>query len=173
MLKQRGESMNTTLKRGDIVKRYNDDKGIYQYGVVADTLIFLGNRCVISFMYRKETMNFYTWTDDESSFMRIEQESLSSQLCFLSDISKIFAHVRVDYSVTAHGETISKYNSTLLTPLKSNCILEALRGSLMYNDDGYVSSFSSKCFFNLFNYFFDKEYGHCVPFPEIKFYLVS
>ena len=105
--------------------------------------------------------------------MRIEQESLPSRFCFLSDISKIFAHVRVDYSVTAHGETISKYNSTLLTPLKSNCILESLRGSLMYDDDGCPNSFSSKCFFNLFNYFFDKEYGHCVPFPEIKFYLVS
>lgn len=50
--------MNTTLKRGDIVKRYNDDKGIYQYGygVVADTLIFLGNRYAISFMYREEAM---------------------------------------------------------------------------------------------------------------------
>lgn len=36
--------MNTTLKRGDIVKRYNDDKGIYQYGVVADTLIFSGKQ---------------------------------------------------------------------------------------------------------------------------------
>lgn len=161
------------LKLGDIVKRCNDDKGIYQYGVVADTLIFLGNRYVLSFMYRKEAMNFYTWTDDEPSFIRVEQEALPSQLCFLSDISKIFAHVRVDYPVTAHGETISKYNSTLLTPLKSNCILESLRGSLMYDDDGCPNSFSSKCFFNLFNYFFDKEYGHCVPFPEIKFYLVS
>lgn len=106
-----GDSMEN-LKRGDIVKRYNDDKGIYQYGVVADTLIFLGNRCVISFMYRKEAMNFYTWTDDESSFMRIEQESLSSQLCFLSDISKIFAHVRVDYSVTERGKTVSRYNDS-------------------------------------------------------------
>lgn len=173
MLKQRGESMNTTLKRGDIVKRYNDDKGIYQYGVVADTLIFLGNRCVISFMYRKEAMNFHKWADDEGSFIRVEQESLPSELCFLSDISKIFAHVRIDYSITENGKTVSRYNESLLTPLKSNCILEALRGSLMYNDDGYVSSFSSKCFFNLFNYFFDKEYGHCVPFPEIKFYLVS
>lgn len=75
-------------------------------------------------------------------------------------------------SVTENGKTVSRYNESLLTPLKSNCILEALRGSLMYNDDGYVSSFSSKCFFNLFNEFFDKEYGHCVPFPEIKFYLV-
>ena len=81
--------------------------------------------------------------------------------------------IEFDPSVTEHGETISKYNSTLLTPLKSNCILESLRGSLMYDDDGCPNSFSSKCFFNLFNYFFDKEYGHCVPFPEIKFYLVS
>ena len=72
-----GDSMEN-LKRGDIVKRYNDDKGIYQYGVVADTLIFLGNKCIISLMYRKEAMNFYTWTDDESSFMRIEQESFKN-----------------------------------------------------------------------------------------------
>ena len=172
MLKQRGESMNTTLKRGDIVKRYNDDKGICQYGVVADTLIFLGNRYVISFMYREEAMNLYTWTDDEHSFIRVEQESLPSELCFLSDISKIFAHVRIDYSITENGKTVSRYNESLLTPLRSNCILEALRGSLMRDDDGYISSFSSKCFFNLFNEFFDKEYGHCVPFPEIKFYLV-
>lgn len=28
-------------------------------------------------------------------------------------------------------------------------------------------------FVDLFNHFFDKEYGQCVPFPEIKFYLVS
>ena len=90
----------------------------------------------------------------------------------LSDISKIFAHVRIDYSVTENGKTVSRYNDTLLTPLRGNCILEALRGSLMRDDDGYISSFSSKCFFNLFNEFFDKEYGHCVPFPEIKFYLV-
>lgn len=165
--------MNTTLKRGDIVKRYHINNGIYLYGVVSDTLVFLGRKCVISFMYRRATQTFYTWTDDEPSFMRIEQESLSSQLCFLSDISEIFAHVRIDYSITENGKTVSRYNESLLTPLKSNCILEALRGSLMYNDDGYVSSFSSKCFFNLFNYFFDKEYGHCVPFPEIKFYLVS
>lgn len=177
--------MNTTLKRGDIVKRYNDDKGIgiYQYGVVADTLIFLGNRYVISFMYRRATQTFYTWTDDEPSFIRVEQEALPSELCFLSDISKIFAHVRIDYSVTENGKTVSRYNESLLTPIKSNCILEALRGSLMRDDDGYISSFSSKCFFNLFNYFFDKEYGQCnhaieqssidcVPFPEIKFYLV-
>lgn len=84
--------MNTTLKRGDIVKRYNDDKGICQYGVVVDTLIFLGNRYVISFMYRKEAMNLYTWTDDKPSFIRVEQESLPSELCFLSDISK-YSHM--------------------------------------------------------------------------------
>ena len=112
------------------------------------------------------------WTDDEESFIRVEQESLPSELCFLSDISKIFAHVRIDYSVTEHGETVSRYNDTLLTPLKSHCILEALRGSLVYGDDGWPISFNSECFFNLFNHFFDKEYGHCVPFPEIKFYLV-
>lgn len=164
--------MNTTLKRGDIVRRYNRNKGMYQYGVVADTLVFLENKCVTCVIYREKSQTFCTWTDVEEVFMRIEQESLPSRFCFLSDISKIFAHVRVDYSVTAHGETISKYNSTLLTPLKSNCILESLRGSLMYDDDGCPNSFSSKCFFNLFNYFFDKEYGHCVPFPEIKFYLV-
>lgn len=162
--------MNTTLKRGDIVKRYNDDKGIYQYGVVVDTLIFLGNRCVISFMYRKEAMNFHKWADDEGSFIRVEQESLPSELCFLSDISKIFAHVRIDYSITENGKTVSRYNESLLTPLKSHYILESLRGSLIYDDDGYVSSFSSKCFFNLLNHFFDKEYGQCVPSPEIKFY---
>lgn len=171
------------FKRGDIIKRYNRDMGIYQYGVVADAVVFIGNECVVALMYREEVRNFYQCIDDEGSFMRIEQESLSSELCFLTDISKIFAHVRVDYSVTEYGETISRYNEILLTPLKSNCILEALRGSLMYNDDGYVSSFSSKCFFNLFNEFFDKEYGQCnhaveqsstdcVPFPEIKFYLV-
>lgn len=165
--------MNTTLKRGDIVKRYHINKGIYQYGVVADTLVFLGRKCAISFMYRRATQTFYTWTDDEPSFIRVEQEALPSELCFLSDISKIFAHVRIDYSITENGKTVSRYNDTLLTPLRSNCILEALRGSLMRDDDGYISSFSSKCFFNLFNYFFDKEYGHCVPFPEIKFYLVS
>ena len=79
---------------------------------------------------------------------------------------------------------MSRYNDSLLTPLKSNCILESLRGSLIYDDDGCPNSFNSKCFFNLFNYFFDKEYGQCnhavelrstdcVPFPEIKFYLVS
>lgn len=173
MLKRRGESMNTTLKRGDIVKRYHINKGIYQYGVVADTLVFLGHKCVICVIYREGALTFCTWTDDESSFIRIKQASLPSRLCFLSDISEIFAHVRIDYSITENGKTVSRYNESLLTPLKSNCILEALRGSLMYNDDGYVSSFSSKCFFNLFNYFFDKEYGHCVPFPEIKFYLVS
>lgn len=165
--------MNTTLKRGDIVKRYHINNGIYLYGVVSDTLVFLGRKCVISFMYRRATQTFYMWTDDEPSFIRVEQEALPSELCFLSDISKIFAHVRIDYSVTENGKTVSRYNESLLTPLKSNCILEALRGSLMYNDDGYVSSFSSKCFFNLFNHFFDKEYGQCVPFPEIKFYLVS
>ena len=172
MLKQRGESMNTTLKRGDIVKRYHINNGIYLYGVVADTLVFLGHKCVISFMYRRATQTFCTWTD-EGSFIRVEQEALPSELCFLSDISKIFAHVRIDYSVTENGKTVSRYNDTLLTPLRGNCILEALRGSLMRDDDGYISSFSSKCFFNLFNHFFDKEYGHCVPFPEIKFYLVS
>lgn len=112
------------------------------------------------------------WTDVEEVFMRIEQESLPSRLCFLSDISKIFAHVRVDYSVTEHGKTMYRYNDTLLTPLRSNCILEALRGSLMRGDDGYPCSFRNKCFFKLFNEFFDREYGHCVPFPEIKFYMV-
>lgn len=172
MLKQRGESMNTTLKRGDIVKRYHINNGIYLYGVVADTFIFMGRKCVVSFMYREKMTNFHKWTDDEESFIRVEQESLPSELYFLSDISKIFAHVRIDYSVTENGKTVSRYNDTLLTPLRSNCILEALRGSLMRDDDGYISSFSSKCFFNLFNEFFDKEYGHCVPFPEIKFYLV-
>ncbi len=105
------------LKLGDIVKRYNDDKGICQYGVVADTFIFLGNRYVISFMYREEAMNLYTWTDDEHSFIRVEQEALPSELCFLSDISKIFAHVRIDYSITENGKTVSRYNESLLTPL--------------------------------------------------------
>lgn len=109
--------MNTTLKRGDIVRRYNRNKGMYQYGVVADTLVFLENKCVTCVIYREKSQTFCTWTDVEEVFMRIEQESLPSRFCFLSDISKIFAHVRVDYSVTAHGETISKYNSTLLTPL--------------------------------------------------------
>lgn len=129
------------------------------------------------------TLLFF-WETDVLSLFRVEQEALTSELCFLSDISKIFAHVRIDYSVTENGKTVSRYNDTLLTPLKSHYILESLRGSLIYDDDGYVSSFSSKCFFNLFNYFFDKEYGQCnhaieqssidcVPFPEIKFYLVS
>lgn len=136
--------MNTTLKRGDIVKRYHINNGIYLYGVVSDTLVFLGRKCVISFMYRRATQTFYTWTDDEPSFIRVEQEALPSELCFLSDISEIFAHVRIDYSITENGKTVSRYNDTLLTPLRSNCILEALRGSLMRDDDGYISSFSSK-----------------------------
>lgn len=46
--------MNTTLKRGDIVKRYHINKGMYQYGVVADTFIFMGRKCVVSFMYREK-----------------------------------------------------------------------------------------------------------------------
>lgn len=93
------------------------------------------------------------------------------QIWFYMDDGSKF-HVRIDYSITENGKTVSRYNESLLTPLKSNCILEALRGSLMRDDDGYISSFSSKCFFNLFNEFFDKKYGHCVPSPEIKFYLV-
>lgn len=165
--------MNTMFKRGDIIKRYNRDIGIYQYGVVADAVVFIGNKCVVALMYREEVHNFYQCIDDEESFMRIEQESLSSELCFLTDISKIFAHVRVDYSVTEYGETILRYNNTILTPLESNYILKALRGSLVYGDDGLPISFNSKCFFNLFNHFFDKEYGLCIPSPEIKFYLVS
>lgn len=122
----------------------------------------------------------YTGGIDAEAIAAFE-EAIKSPEEFLgvSGRSKFFIETKdylsavVDYSVTAHRETISKYNSTLLTPLKSNCILESLRGSLMYDDDGCPNSFSSKCFFNLFNYFFDKEYGHCVPFPEIKFYLVS
>lgn len=47
--------MNTTLKRGDIVRRYNRNKGMYQYGVVADTLVFLENKCVTCVIYREKS----------------------------------------------------------------------------------------------------------------------
>lgn len=120
------------------------------------------------------------YMDDGSKFHMYHDQMCCEDVCVedvCGDVKCLIGspitQAEVCNEATMHGETISKYNSTLLTPLKSNCILESLRGSLMYDDDGCPNSFSSKCFFNLFNYFFDKEYGHCVPFPEIKFYLVS
>lgn len=161
--------MNTTLKRGNIVKRYNDDKGIYQYGVVADTLIFLGNRCVISFMYRKEAMNFYTWTDDEPSFIRVEQESLPSELCFLSDISKIFAHVRVDYVISGEiwGTTIG-YRKLLTQFLDSDNLSMVIERCVDVNKGVFAGD---KIFFNELEYWFRRcwvKYDNV----EIRFYRV-
>ena len=161
--------MNTTLKRGDIVRRYNRNKGMYQYGVVADTLVFLENKCVTCVIYREKSQTFCTWTDVEEVFMRIEQESLPSRFCFLSDISKIFAHVRIDYSVIDDGDIKTGYNLPLIGVLESVCLIDAIDRSAYISKNVFAEH--PEVFLNECEYEFKLQWENCEE-ADVVFYRV-